>query len=519
MYKELLKKIELTPDEPGCYLFKDSADTIIYIGKAKNLKRRVRQYFDKNSRHEPKIEVMTSQIADYDWVTVNTETEALVLESSLIKKYRPKYNSLQKDDKKYAWIKITNEPIPRIMRVRNKKRDGAQYFGPFPNGSAAKATLSFLRKLYPYRVCNKKMYYAEKIKRGRFKNENGSFRRTSKSRLCLDYHLELCGGPCDNLITKEAYQKNFEKINKFLNGKRKDLLKKLSSSMKSYALNQDFETAAMVRDQINELNYITQKINVRFGQDETGILRKQEKIAGKIALSLLKKLSISHKQQRSRIECYDVSNIQGTDAVASMVVFVNGKPEKKHYRIFNIKTKKTPDDYQMMREAVSRRVQYLIKKEIINLKNNKKDEGFSQMPDLIVVDGGKGQVGAAQMVLKKYNLNIPTVGIAKKEEIIIQKIGENFNEIRLTKDSKILHLIQNMRDEAHRFAISRHRNLRSKKSFVSILSEIPGIGDKTIEKLMKEFGSINEIKKADFDTIYKVLQNKSKSAAIINYFE
>lgn len=285
-YNNILEKIENIPFDPGCYIYKDKSGKVIYVGKAINLRKRVRQYFDRDNFEDPKIEVLRSNIDDVEWITVKTETEAYILESNLIKKYRPKFNKLQKDDKSYVWIKITNEVYPRILRVREKKRDKAKYYGPYPNGNAARKTINFLRKVYPYRVCNKKMYdkfvssSKNKVKNNAdkmYKNENDTFRHTKESRLCLDYHLGLCSGVCDNLISDVEYGKSINKIIDFLEGKRVDLLKQLSKQMKEYAINLDYENAAIIRDRINELAYITQKINVKSGQDEEIIRNKNEK--------------------------------------------------------------------------------------------------------------------------------------------------------------------------------------------------------------------------------------------------
>lgn len=529
MYKKILEKIESVPFEPGCYLYKNAVGEIIYVGKAKSLRKRVRQYFQKELYREPKIEIMVSQIADLDWVTVNTETDALILEANLIKKYRPKYNKLQKDDKQYVWIKITNENIPRVIRVRKKKRDGAKYFGSFPDGNSARKTLAFLRRLYPYRVCNKKMYYKHvgttlglSLPRGKVENDNGTFRYTKDSRLCLDYHLGLCNGPCDNLVFKGEYGANILKIEEFLKGKRSGLLKNLASKMKKYSLDKEYEKAAVIRDRIRELNYITQKISVRFGEDEEKLLARKKKEWEGIARQLFNKLDIQDYSDALRIECYDVSNIQGTNPITSMVVFENGESKKSDYRYFNIRSKETPDDYAMMAEGLRRRLKYLAPTTSFRQRRittpHAGGESFLRFPDLIIVDGGKGQLSMALEVVESFGLNIPVVGIAKREEEIIKRVDGMHNVIRLRRDSSMLHLVQQLRDEAHRFAITKHRNLRGKKMVKTVLSEIPGIGDKSIGKLIKAFGSVDEIRKADFEALNLVLKNKAKAAEIAKFW-
>ena len=516
MYKKILEKIESIPFEPGCYLYKNAVGEIIYVGKAKSLRKRVRQYFQKEHYREPKIDIMVSQIVDLDWITVKTETDALILESNLIKKYRPKYNKLQKDDKQYIWIKITNEDIPRVIRVREKKRDGAKYFGPFPDGNSARKTLLFLRRLYPYRVCNKKMYFGDLAKgRESYDNDDETIRFTKTSRLCLDYHIGLCTGPCDNLVTIEEYKDVISNIEEFLKGKRSGLLKSLASEMKSYSLDKEYEKAATVRDRISELNYITQKISIRSGEDEERIRLRKEKEKESIAKQLLDRLEIKGYSDSLRIECYDVSNIQGTDPVTSMVVFEKGQSKKLDYRYFKIRSKDTPDDYAMMGEGLKRRLKYLT-----DSRRDKNDKSsFYIKPDLIVVDGGKGQLSMALEIVGELSLEIPVVGIAKREEEIIKRVDGKYKIIRLRRDSRMLHLVQQLRDEAHRFAITKHRNLRGKKMVKTILSEIPGVGDKSIEKLIKAFGSVDEIKKADFEALNAVLKNKAKAAEVARFWK
>ena len=512
MYKKLLEKIKSAPILPGCYMYKNHSGEILYVGKAKNLRKRVRQYFQKDIPKEPKIEVMIPQIEDVEFVTVKTETEALVLESSLIKKYKPKYNKLQKDDKKYAWIKITNELIPRIIRVRDKRMDGAKYYGPYPNGAAARKTVSFLRKIYPYRVCSKKMFYGN-IACGKksYRNKDCCIRYTKTSRLCLDYHLGLCDGPCDNLISIKDYNSNINQVKKFLAGRQKNVLRKLSGEMKKYALDKEFEKAAVIRDRINELSYITQKIDVSFGEDEIRVREKKRKESRQNVEGLFRSLDFAVPKKIIRIECYDVSNIQGTNAITSMVVFNDGIADKSQYRYFKIRGKETPDDYAMMKEALERRFKYLAGKE-------SKDISYSTKPSLIVVDGGKGQLNMALSVLSEFNLKIPVIGIAKREEEIIQQRNGEFKITRLRRDSKMLHLVQNLRDEAHRFAISRHRNLRSKKAVQTILGDIPGVGKKTIHKLMTKYGSVDSISRQDLTDLIETIGNQSIAVKVYAFF-
>ncbi len=527
-YHKVLEKVEQIPFEPGCYLYKNASGEIIYVGKAKILRKRVRQYFDRDDFEDPKIEVLRSQIVDIEWITVKTETEAFILESNLIKKYRPKFNKLQKDDKRYAWIKITNEAYPRILRVREKKRDKAEYFGPYPNGSAARTTLNFLRKIYPYRVCTKRMYSFAKENDTpavtTYKNINGTLRSTKTSRLCLDYHLGLCNGACDNLVSPEDYGKSIEKIRAFLKGNQIDVLKDLNKKMRRYASEMEFEEAASIRDRINELSYIGQKIRIKAGQDEDLVRAKKQRDTEDVAKHLFEKLNVPNYSGRYRIECYDVSNIQGTNPITSMVVFENGVRKNSDYRFFRIRLKETPDDFHMMEEGLERRLKYLTTPSVLSghpplLLKGGENESFDARPDLIIVDGGKGQLSIALGVVEKFGLDICVVGIAKQEEEIIQRVNGVYKTYRLRKDSKILHLVQNLRDEAHRFAITRHRNLRGKKALQSVLTEIPGVGQKSVEKLLKHFGTVDNIKQAKFEELAKVLENKAKAADVIKFFK
>jgi excinuclease ABC subunit C len=325
--------------------------------------------------------------------------------------------------------------------------------------------------------------------------------------------LGLCSGCCDNLISLSEYNENIEDVRKFLKGKNFDALKELKSKMQEYAINREFESAAEVRDQIQELMYVQQKIRVAYGEDEKEVQFKKEKEAFSTVKDLFEKLGIKEYSENLRMECYDVSNIQGTNPITSMVVFEKGLQKLSDYRYFNIRKKSTPDDFHMMEEALERRMKYL------KQANLRDDKSFSSKPDLIIVDGGKGQLGIALDVVSKFNLDINVVGIAKREEEIIQKKESSYKIYRLRKDSKVLHLVQNIRDEAHRFAITRHRNLRGKKALESVLTQIPGVGSKTIENLIKNFGSIDAIRSANFEELNSVLENKSKCAEIIKFFK
>lgn len=429
------------PTKPGIYQFYDEQNNLLYVGKAKQLKNRVSSYFRTSSDLLPKTRLMVSQITKIKTIVVESEFEALLLEAELIKKLHPKYNHLLKDDKSYIYILFTKDDFPRIISARkNQIKTKGLFFGPFPNTYIVKTTLRELRKIFPYRSC--------------------STARFNKKKVCLYYHLQLCQGPCENKISKTAYQKELQGIKLLLQRKRKTLIIDLTKKMKQAAEKEKFETAAVLRDKLQKLEYLqTSFRNPTEYMIDPNLL---EDIRTQTLTNLQKILGIASLPQR--IECYDISNIQGKQAVGSMVVFTQGESDKKEYRRFRIKYKDTPDDYFMLQEVLRRRLKKTGYTDIKVQENTKKRW---PLPDLIVIDGGKGQLSAALEVVENHQeeiiRKIPVISLAKKQEEIFKKdYVDDIQKIILSKRSKELQLLQQLRDEAHRFAITYHRKLRSK---------------------------------------------------------
>ncbi len=452
--------LKAIPYSCGCYIFtgfgskgsgskgSGSKDKVLYIGKAKNLRKRVSQYF--NIGNLPiKTQKMLSLSKSITYIETDNEAEALILESNLIKKYRPKYNILLKDDKQYAWVKITNDEFPKIERVREKKNDKATYFGPYPNAYTTIKVLSNLRKIFPYRTCNLKIHERS--------SRDGEITKplVLVPRVCIYYHIGLCTGPCDNLQSREDYMKNINNIKKFFKSKKHQIIKDYEKEMIKASKEERFEDAIKLRDKIEDIRYVTQNIKVNFEdpddpENRTYTNRKKENIEALKKLFL--KLHI--KYNNGRVECYDISNIQGKYPVSSMVVFKDGEMSKSNYRKFKIKSDDTPNDPLMMYETLTRRLKES------RITNKPKDVSFSEVPDLIVVDGGKTQVSAGARALEDLGLTIPLIGLAKRyEEIYLPNIKE---PIRLKQNDKSLLVLRQIRDEAHRFAITFHRQIRSK---------------------------------------------------------
>jgi len=588
--KHIEELLKIIPQKAGVYQYYDKSNKLLYIGKAKNLKRRVSSYFTKKQEHG-KTRVLVSKIQDIKYLVVSSEMDALLLENNLIKKYQPKYNVALKDGKTYPWICIKNEPFPRIFQTRNVIKDGSAYFGPYISVRLVKTLLDFFHQLYPLRNCNLNLT-DKNIKEEKFK-------------VCLEYHMGNCLGPCENKQSDKEYRLGVEHIKQIIKGDIKSVILYLETAMLNFSDNMEFEKAQLVKDKIELLsNYqskstiVNPKINnvdvftilshektafvnylkINSGaivQTQTLELKKKleeteeellqlaivelrqifkstsniiycshylgnfmnnlniimPKIGDKkklIDLSLrnakymlldLKKRQINNieKQDNTRIleqlqkdlhlidfprhiECFDNSNIQGAYPVAACVVFKNAKPSKKDYRNFNIKTVVGPDDYASMEEVVYRRYKRLL------------DEKQS-LPELIVVDGGKGQLSSAVKSLDKLKLRgkIAIIGIAKRlEEIYFP--GDNV-PLYLDKRSESLKLIQQLRDEAHRFGISHHRKQRGKDSLGTSLDKIEGIGSKTVEMLITHFGSVKKVMEAKNEELIKLI-GKSKAEKI-----
>ena len=583
--------LETLPNKPGCYLMKNVDDKIIYVGKAINLRHRVRSYFQNSVKHTVKTRQMVSHIDHIDWIVVESELEALILEMNLIKKNRPQYNIQLKDDKRYPYIKIEfQNPYPRILVTRQMVQDGSRYFGPYTSVWAVHQTLDLLRRIFPYLTCDREITGQD-------------------SRPCLYYDIKLCSGPCINAISQADYYAMMEDIASFLEGKTADIVNRLQKQMSDAAENLNFERAAALRDQIQAIDRVVEKQKIvsnddtdsdviaiarsekeaciqlfyirngkligqeyfimkgtedeadqevvsefikQFYSDAATIppqmllpveleehriiqqwLRQQRggkkstlkvpktgnekdlvNMAAENAIETLRALKTqwendTNKQSEAltelqsalqlpeppnRIECYDISNTQGTLSVGSMVVFEQGVPKKNLYRRFNIKTVEGPNDFDSMTEVLTRRLKrWQSASEKDNKTGGKIDPSFSVLPDLIIIDGGKGQLGRAVEVLKDFDLldRVHVVGLAKREEEIF--IPFHSDPIILPRNSEGLYLVQRIRDEAHRFAITAHRGRRTKEGLASQLEKIPGIGPVKRKALLKKFGSIDAI--------------------------
>lgn len=466
--KSLKEKIKSFPQKPGVYYFKNKRGKILYIGKALSLKKRVQQYFSTNKKFSAKIEKMVSEATVMDYSVTDSEIEALLLESEMIKRYKPKYNERWKDEKNYLWVKITSdEDWPNVSLERRPMPDKSSYFGPFVDSSALKKSLKILRRIFPY-ITSRKFPH----------------------KLCFWGQLKQC--PCYGM-TKKEYKKNIKNLSSFFRGKKKEAIKEIKKEMKKEALAKNFEKAVALRNKMFALERFSQMTSYRILEDDYSDSKKDQAL-----VDLFQKLHLS--KMPDKIECYDISNLFGKSSVGSMVVFEKGIPKKEKYKKFKIKRVNKIDDYAMMSEILKRRFLKI------------QDEEFSQLPDLIIVDGGKGQLSSAMNAVSGFGLNVPVIGVAKKNEEIFIKTKNSFKKIILKSDSHALFLIQRIRDEAHRFAIVYHKLLRDKKITESELDGIKGIGKKTKNKLLLKFGSVAAIKKASFKELVLIVgYKKAKS--------
>jgi len=585
--------LETLPSKPGCYLMKNAAGKIIYVGKAINLRNRVRSYFHSNIDLTLKTRRLVFELADIEWIVVHSELEALILEMNLIKKHLPVYNVRLKDDKRYPFIKVHwADPFPKVTVTREHIQDGSRYFGPYTSVWAVHQTLDLLRKIFQYRTC-------DRIITG------------EDPRACLYYDIKLCTAPCIGKINQKDYRQMIDDLCKFLEGRTDPILSRLKSEMSSRSNQMDYEKAAVLRDQIGAIEKVVERQKIISNQDmdsdvialarsngdscvqiffirngrligreyfilegtegendseivsqfitqfyaeassvpeevllpnevEESIIIQQwldqkrggQKVQIRIpkrgtkrdllematdnAVEMLEALKAqwqadTHKQSQAlgeiqkalklesppnRIECYDISNIQGTAAVGSMVVFEQGVPNKKLYRRFNIKTVSGPDDFASMEEVLARRFKRWQAAQDTTEVGSKVDPAFSILPDLLVVDGGKGQLSRALKVLKDHRLEnkFLAVGLAKENELLFLP-GKDL-PLELSRKSQGLFLLKRIRDEAHRFAITAHRNLRSKERLISKLDQIPGIGPARKKALLTRFGSLEGVKNA-----------------------
>jgi len=607
--------LDTLPPKPGCYLMKNSEGTIIYVGKAINLKNRVRSYFHADASHDNKTRRLVREIAHLEWIVVGSELEALILEMNLIKRHRPKYNIKLKDDKRYPYIKILwNQPYPTVTVTRQMLEDGARYFGPYTSAWAVYQTLDVLRKVFPYLTCDREITGQDK-------------------RACLYYDIKLCGGPCIGAMDQAGYRQMIADLMSFLGGHSDEIVTRLTGEMEKAAEELRFEKAAALRDQLKAIHNIVERQKVVFASDYkdsdvvamartdgeacvqiffirggkligreyfvlegtedaadaevvSGFLKQfyteaanvpqqvllpqeieeakiiQEwlrsrrggekvemlvpkdgqphelvQMAAENAAETLQSLRAqwqadTHKQEMAlaelqsafglpqapnRIECYDVSHTQGIATVGSMVVFEQGVPAKKFYRKFNIDSTSigAPDDFASMEEMLTRRFRRwesvaetatqapgaLVPRSLAG----KVDESFSRLPDLIIIDGGKGQLGRVVNVLEKYRLfdKVPVIGLAKREEEIF--FPHKSEPLLLPRHSQGLYLVQRIRDEAHRYGITAHRARRSKQGMASILDAIPGVGPTRRKSLLKHFGSVDNIREASLDELSEVV--------------
>ena len=606
------------PSKPGVYLMKNSLGEVIYVGKAKILKNRVKSYFQNSKNHSEKVRVMVKHIAEFEYIVTDSEMEALILECNLIKKYSPRYNILLKDDKFYPFIKITvNDDFPRVFVTRNYSKDGSKYFGPYTNGTAVYETINLINKIFPLRTCKLLI------------KEGGELVRP-----CLNYHIKKCFGPCGGYINKEEYGKMIKDVIDILSGKDTTVLKVLQSEMEEASMNLEFEKAADLRDKILAIEAIVEKqkifktmegdedfiniyrdekdscVQVFFSRDgkilgrehfifentaedsieeileefitsfyggtakvprtiyvpalsnvelveeyltikrgakvwikvpQKGQKREMlemvknnaqvtlekfkdkyliDKEINKIALEELQEL-LDLEIWPSRIEAYDISNIQGVDSVGSMIVFEEGRSKNSDYRRFRIKTVKGANDYDSMREILTRRFSHGLEevKAIQESKLQFSAGKFSNFPDLIMMDGGKGQINIALEVLRDLNINIPVCGLVKDDKHATRGIIYNNEELIINRSSNLMQLIRRIQDEVHRFAITYHRSLRDKRTLHSVLDDIPNVGEKRRRALLMKFGSVDNIKSATLEQLLETPSINNKAAeSIYQYF-
>jgi len=491
MNEILQNKLDSLPQVPGVYKFLGRRGDILYIGKAVNIRTRVNSYFKQDVNDRPRIRQMIPLITDLEIVETNNEIEALVLESALIKKYKPKYNSDLKDDKSYAWIYVsTKEDFPTVKIVRSlnsKEYKKGKLFGPYPSGLAVKRVFTYLRRLYPFCTCSK-----------------------TQKEPCLYFHLGLCPGPYQGKISKKDYRININEIVKFLSGRKKGQLKEMKREMEQYSKEKKYEKAAQIRDRVKDLEYLGQNIEFNYYQDISSYKAKREISRNKSFKELAMELGIENLR---RIECYDISNMQGKHAYGSMVVSIEGNLRRGQYRIFRIKGKDTPDDPAMLKEVLERRLSHISKDE---------DESLGTKPDIVLLDGAKSQLG----VVKKYiPEDIILMGISKGKHL--KRVGLRIrNEFWIVRDGKVYSidlvnpsLLIDLRDEAHRFAITHYRKRAIKEGKRSVLEKIPGVGEKRRKRLIKKFKNIGNIRKASVEEIDEVVKNKRVSESVKNLLQ
>ncbi|HCN06316.1 MAG TPA: excinuclease ABC subunit C [Lentisphaeria bacterium] len=465
------------PNQPGVYVLRDRFRKVIYVGKAKSLRRRMSAYFQpsRSRTSDIRIRSLINSICFYEIFPVRTEEEALMRESAYIKQYKPRYNVVLRDDKRFLLIKIDiNTPYPRITLARLRKDDNALYFGPFPLAGVLRETCDYLTRFFGLRACTPMI-----------PDENDH-------RHCLDRIVRYCSAPCVGKVSKEAYHERVQRLIEVINGKTDEVVTSLQEKMETYASKQQYEQAARTRDIVENMHTVFKAQNRTFRR------ATMPSYAGDAGIAQLQEV-LQLEKLPATIECFDISNIAGTFAVGSMVCFVDGAPAKKLYRHFRIKTVEGIDDFAMMSEVVTRRYKRQV-------------EDNKPLPDLIVVDGGLGQLHAGWESLLALDLgNLPIIGLAKQQEEIFTIYDST--PILLDRHEASLKLLQSIRDEAHRFAITFHRELRRKRILDSMLDEIPGIGKKRRDQLLKAFGSVRNLRKYDADAIIDRVPGIGKSLA------
>ncbi len=612
------EELKQLPDKPGVYIMKDKDDEIIYVGKAISLKNRVRQYFQSSRNQGLKVKSMVSHIYEFEYIIVDNEVEALILEANLIKKHKPKYNILLRDDKQYPYIKVTlNEKYPRVIKTRQVLKDGAKYFGPYPSATAVNDAIDIIHDIYPIRTCKLNLE-----------------KNMGKFRPCLNYHIGKCNAPCLGNVDEEEYLEMINKVIKFLSGRKDDLINIIEEKMINASKYLEFEKASIYRDQINSLKLLQEEQKIVtsniIDQDVIGMAKGIEevcvqvffirggKIIGRehylmedmfnterkeIISSFLKQFYIGsayvpkeilieediedletiekwlenkrgskinilvpkrgekykliemvnknakdmlnkygdkflrkHRENLkaleeiqdilkleefpNRIEAYDISNTSGVQSVGSMVVFEKGEAKKSDYRRFRIRDVNTTDDYASMEEVLKRRFIRGIEEKQLLQNSSIKLKGFSNFPDLIMIDGGKGQVNIVLKVLDELGIDIPVCGLVKDDFHKTRGIIYNNIEFELPLDSLGFRMIYKIQEEAHRFALSYHKSLRTKNMFKSQLDDIKGIGEKRKMALMKHFQSIEKIKNATIEELAKVRgMNKVVAEELYNHFK
>jgi excinuclease ABC subunit C len=607
--ESLKDKVRDLPEHPGCYLMKDRQDHVLYVGKARSLRQRVRSYFQDAGRLQPKVRALMRHVADVEVILTDTEVEALILEATLVKRYQPKYNIQLKDDKAYPYLRITwEEDFPRLLLARRPAETGSRYFGPYPRASAVHETIRLLRRIFPIRNCT-----------------NQKFRNAARP--CLEFHIKRCQAPCQQWVDRETYRETLRQVERFLEGHAEEVLADLTRQLKDAAAALEFERAAELRDQIRAIEAIhtQQKVASTAGRELDAIAwavagrdafvqvftvrggrltgreafqlegveqRGDDEIAraflmqyyerarevpreilvptepedgqtlrawltakrgGAIQLRVPRRgekarllemvrhnaetardeaerrltvqdrereealLGIQHalglERVPRRMECYDISNTQGTESVASMVVFTDGVPDKSQYRRFRIRSVEGPNDFQSMAEVIRRR---FLHQRLAEEAGHPGMGRFAESPDLVIVDGGKGQLSAAVKVLDELGLTVPIFGLAKQHEWLFQPGSPD--PIVLDLRSPALKMIRYLRDEAHRFAITYHRSLRGKRNLSSLLEEVPGIGPSRRRALLTHFGSLDAIRAASLDELAKVPGMTQKAAETVKEY-